>query len=53
MAAALKSSWAASRSKNSYAGDPQVRGALQKVLDSIHSDGECRRVVAAFVKAGH
>lgn len=41
------------RALAAYPGDPQVRGALQKVLDSIQSDGEYRRVMAAFVKTGH
>jgi len=29
-----------SQALDAYGGDPQVRGALQKVLNSIHSNAE-------------
>jgi hypothetical protein len=35
-----------------YAGDPQVRGALAKVLDSIQSDSEYRRLASALAQTG-
>lgn len=35
-----------------YAGDPAVRAALQKALDSLQSDGEYRRLASALAKGG-
>ena len=35
-----------------YAGDPQVRAALAKALDSIQSDSEYRRLASALAQAG-
>ena len=35
-----------------YAGDPQVRAALAKELDSIQSDSEYRRLASALAQAG-
>lgn len=41
-----------SEAASAYAGDPQVRAALSKALDSIQSDSEYRRLASALAQAG-
>jgi hypothetical protein len=41
-----------SEAAGTYAGDPQVRAALAKALDSIQSDSEYRRLASALAQAG-
>jgi hypothetical protein len=40
-----------SETATTYAGDPQVRAALAKALDSIQSDSEYRRLASALAQA--
>jgi hypothetical protein len=41
-----------SEAAGTFAGDPQVRAALAKALDSIQSDSEYRRLASALAQAG-
>jgi hypothetical protein len=41
-----------SEAATTYAGDPQVRAALAKALDSIQSDSEYRRLASALAQGG-